>query len=297
MKKIYNLLLTAVALVSGLSLAACSDDETYTAGAESRGAYVYSAATSYTFLPADAQTFTVNVGRTYSDGEKTVELICDNDYIVDAATQVTFHEGETSVAVPVTVSLEIGQSEDFVFSVPNGEGTVYGNDSLTITVSRDYTWEDVGSAAFTDPIFEVEGTVIVQKAAEADNLYRFYAPYTTLFSQNGETVLPGEAHIQFTLDEDGTVDLTQRGFIDLETGTSLVGYSLYYVPSYYPDYCYIVNENGLISIVSLFTNGTSLYGPGVFEFDWNNGYPYAQEDEGDEPTEDEGNAEGDADAE
>ena len=279
MNKIFKYFMMVVVAIAGLPFASCSDDDdNYTVGEASDGAYLYSDFSTKTFLPDDNQTFTINVGRTNTTGEQSFELKCNNEKFTVPST-VNFKAGESVVAVPVTFNMGLGDTETAQFTIPTDKSTVYGNDTVSVTISRDYTWEKIGTADFTDPIFtEASATVDVQKAKEGKNLYKFVTPMRTLYKQNGETELPGGVDLIFTMDEEGNITMDQ-GIYDIESGTSLIengAYQFYYACKNYPDYCYFENENGMITFSTLLLNGGKLYGPFTWTFNWNKGYPYAK---------------------
>ncbi len=268
-----------VVAIAGLSFASCSDDDdNYTVGEASDGAYLYSEFASKTFLPDDNQTFTINLGRTNASGEQTFELKCDNDKF-NAPSTVTFKAGESTVAIPVTFDMDLGSTETAQFTIPTAESSVYGDDTISVSITRDYTWEKIGTADFTDGIFtDAQATVDVQKAKEGTNLYKFVTPMRTLYKQNGETTLPGGVDLVFTMDEEGNITMDQ-GIYDVEDGTSLIengAYQFYYACERYPDMCFFDNDNGMITFSSLLLSGGSLYGPYTWTFNWNVGYPYAE---------------------
>lgn len=279
MNKIFKYFMMVVVAVAGMSLASCSDDDDdYSVGKPSDGAYLYSEFSSKTYLPDENQTFILNVARTNSVGEQTFELTCDNDKF-SAPSTVSFKDGESVVAVPVIFNIDLGETETVQFSVPEEESTVYGDYAVSVTVSRDYTWENVGTAEFYDDIFYgISAKVRVQKAKEGNNLYKFVAPMREAFKQNGEEVLPGGVDLIFTMDEDGNITMDQ-GIYDIENGTSLIengGYQFYFACERYPDMCYFDNDNGMITFSTLLYDGESLYGPYTWTFNWNDGYPLAK---------------------
>lgn len=279
MNKIFKYFMMVVVAIAGLSFASCSDDDdNYTVGEASDGAYLYSEFASKTFLPDDNQTFTINLGRTNASGEQTFELKCDNDKF-NAPSTVTFKAGESTVAIPVTFDMDLGSTETAQFTIPTAESSVYGDDTISVSITRDYTWEKIGTADFTDGIFtDAQATVDVQKAKEGTNLYKFVTPMRTLYKQNGETTLPGGVDLVFTMDEEGNITMDQ-GIYDVEDGTSLIengAYQFYYVCERYPDMCFFDNDNGMITFSSLLLSGGSLYGPYTWTFNWNVGYPYAE---------------------
>ena len=279
MNKIFKYFMMVVVAIAGLSFASCSDDDdNYTVGEASDGAYLYSDFSTKTFLPDDNQTFTINVGRTNTTGEQSFELKCDNDKFTVPST-VNFKAGESVVAVPVTFNMDLGDTQTAQFTVPSDKSTVYGNDTISVTISRDYTWVKIGTADFTDDIFTgASATIDVQKAKEGKNLYKFVTPMRTLYKQNGQTELPGGVDMIFTMDEEGNITMDQ-GIYDVESGTSLIedgAYQFYYACKRYPDYCFFDNDNGVITFSTLLLSGGKLIGPYTWTFDWNNGYPYAE---------------------
>ena len=265
--------------IAGLSFASCSDDDdNYTVGEASDGAYLYSDFSSKTFLPDDNQTFTINVGRTNTTGEQSFELKCDNDKFTVPST-VNFKAGESTVVVPVTFNIDLGATETAQFVIPTEKSTTYGDDTISVSITRDYTWIKIGTADFTDNIFtDLSATVDVAKAKEGTNLYKFVTPMRTLYKQNGKSELPGGVDLIFTMDENGKITM-DPGIYDVESGTSLIeqgAYQFYYETAHYGDYCFFDNENGLITFSSLLLTGGKLYGPYTWTFNWNTGYPYAK---------------------
>ena len=248
MNKIFKYFMMVVVAIAGLSFASCSDDDdNYNVGEFSDGAYLYSSFSS-----------------------------------------VTFKAGQKDVEVPVTCDLELGQSEDVMFTIPTDKSSVYGDDTLSLTIMRDYTWEKVGEANFTDGVFfGLEAVVDVMKAKEGTNLYKFACPLTTAFKQAGEEKLPGEADIQFTMDEQGNVSMAD-GIYDVETGTNFCAdddaslYQFYYVTKgNLASYCSFTNENGTFTFVPLLlADGANLYPCNGWTFVWTKGYPIKNSEEG-----------------
>lgn len=279
MNKIFKYFMMVVVAITGLSFASCSDnDDNYTVGEASDGAYLYSDFSSKTFVPDDTQTFTINVGRTNSTGEQSFELKCDNDKFSVPST-VNFKSGESVVAVPVTFNIDLGTTETAQFMIPTEKSTTYGDDTISVSITRDYTWVKIGTADFKDNIFtDQSATIDVSKAKEGKNLYKFVTPMRTLYKQNGESTLPGGVDMIFTMDENGNITMDE-GIYNIEDGTSLIedgAYQFYYETTHYGDYCFFTNDKGLITFSSLLLTGGKLYGPYTWTFDWNNGYPYAE---------------------
>ena len=279
MNKIFKYFMMIAIAIAGLSFASCSDDDdNYTVGEASDGAYLYSDFSSKTFLPDDNQTFTINVGRTSTTGEQSFELKCDNDKFTVPST-VNFKAGESTVVVPVTFNIDLGATETVQFTIPTDKSSVYGDDTISVSITRDYTWVKIGTADFTDKIFtDAQATIDVEKAKERTNLYKFVTPMRTLYKQNGETELPGGVDLIFTMDETGKITMDQ-GIYDVESGTSLIeqgAYQFYYETAHYGKYCFFDNKNGFITFSTFLLSGGSLYGPETWTFDWNVGYPYAE---------------------
>ena len=283
MNKIFKYFMMVVVAVAGISMTSCSsDDDNYSAGEASDGAFLYSDFSEKTYFPSDTQAFSINVGRTNSESDATYQLICTNDKFV-APTSVSFKAGETTVSVPVSFDIDLGSTETVGFKLADN-ATVYGVDSISLSITRDYTWEVIGTADFTDAIFtDYKAKVYVSKAKELDNLYKFVAPMTYAYKQNGEDAEPGESDLKFTMDEEGNITPASEGLWEVENGTTVIyngSYSLYFNSSRYGQYCYVDNNSGKITWSWLLYNKSkgSLDGPYTWSFDWNVGYPYATSD-------------------
>lgn len=257
----------AVLLFTGCT----AGDEDYTPAEKQSGAYLYSSASSYTFLPDDQQTFALNVARTDASEAQTLTVSCDNDGASYNHT-VSFAAGETSKAVPVTVDLGLGESVSLTFTLPSDAGFDYGDDTLTVTVKRDYNWLDAGYGTFTDGMFSLgESTVYVQHA-EGTSLYRFVQPYAVLCEAAGEEELPTGGNITFTF-ENGTYSM-EDGLYSLDESESVLPYQLYWNTSSYADYCNASVDGTTITVNALLYDGSGLYvGAPLFTFDWVDGFP------------------------
>ena len=289
MNKIFKYFMMVVVAIAGLSLASCSDDDdNYNVGEFSDGAYLYVDSTDVVFGPTDQQVFTVKIGRTDATEAQTLSLTCNNDKFT-APTSVSFAAGEKDVVIPVTCTLELGQSEDVSFTIPTDKSAVYGDDSISMTITRDYTWEKVGTVEFSDGLFGLSATVDVMKAKEYESIpeagdtisyYKFVTPMTVAFKQAGEEELPGGVDFKFYMDNKGTVQPLADGFYDIEKGTSLVGYQFYY--DHTKDDCIFKNENGEFTFSAFLSNGTAFtQSTYSWIFDWKDGYPIKNTEEGD----------------
>lgn len=283
MNKILKYFMMVVVAIAGMSLSSCSDsDDNYSVGEFSKGAYLYADATDVVFGPSDVQTFAIKVGRTDASEAQTINLTCDND-LFTAPNSVTFKAGEKDVTVPVSCNLDLGQSEDVNFIIPTDKSSVYGDDTISMSITRDYTWEKIGTAEFADGLYNLSATVDVMKAKEYESTtadgtaicyYKFATPMATAFKQAGEEELPGGVDFKFYMDAKGNLQPLADGFYDIEKGTSLIGYQFYYNTSRYSDYCSFINENGTFTFTSFVTpDGSNLYGPITWAFEWKDGYP------------------------
>lgn len=275
MNKIFQKMsMAALALLSVLALASCdAGDEDYTAGAPDPGYYLSASSTSLTYSSDENQVLPLVVGRTDSTAAGSVTLTCDNSAF-QVPSSVSFAAGEKTKTVMVPFDMKIGTTEKVTFSVPSDQATVYGADSLTFTVLRDYVWESAGSGTFTDNIlYGVSGTVAVEHAT-GTNIYRWVTPFNSLFRQAGESDLPMGGNIQFTVDN-GTVSLAD-GIYYPDDSKTVIPYFLYYDTANYPNYCNVSVEGSVVT-VNLLAGETSNMTPaytGSIVFDWTEGCPW-----------------------
>lgn len=275
MNKIFQKMsMAALALLSVLALASCdAGDEDYTAGAPDPGYYLSASSTSLTYSSDENQVLTLVVGRTDSTAAGTVNLKSDNPTF-QVPSSVDFAAGEKSKTVMVPFDLPIGSTETVTFTVPSDESTVYGSDSLTFTVKRDYKWESAGSGTFTDNVlFAISGVVSVENAV-GTNLYRWVSPYNSLFRQAGESDLPTGGNIQFTVDN-GTVSLADGIYYPDDSKTA-IPYFLYYDTANYPNYCNL-SVDGSVVTINLLAGEVKDMQPaytGSIVFDWTEGCPW-----------------------
>lgn len=195
--KILNKLMLLAAVVGG-ALASCSDDHDYTPGEKDAGSYLYTDATSYSFLPEDEQTIVVNVGRTDATKAEKVKLSVDNENF-SIPSSVSFAAGEKSKKVNLTFDITTGTTEKVIISVDPKNSTVYGTDSLALTVTRDYTWISLGFVPFSSEFFGVglEGdySVELRQAKENPTTYKLIDPFELgtnfIFQLDGQPEIGG----------------------------------------------------------------------------------------------------------
>ena len=275
MNKIFQKMsMAALALLSVLALASCdAGDEDYTAGAPDPGYYLSASSTSLTYSSDENQVLALVVGRTDSTAAGTVNLTSDNPAF-QVPSSVDFAAGEKSKTVMVPFDLPIGSTETVTFTVPSDESTVYGADSLTLTVKRDYKWENAGSGTFTDNIlYSISGVVSVEHAV-GTNLYRWVSPFNSLFRQAGESDLPTGGNIQFSVDN-GTVSFADGIYYPDDSKTALP-YFLYCATANYPNYCNL-SVDGSVVTINLLAGEVKDMQPaytGSIVFDWTEGCPW-----------------------
>ncbi|MCR5076429.1 MAG: hypothetical protein K6A82_00070 [Prevotella sp.] len=264
--------LMALASIAVLGFTSCAaDDEDYAAGESDPGAYLYTDNADITLVPDDAQSFILKVGRTDSTTAGTVELKKDNDAF-KAPSTVSFAAGQSVVEVPVTFDMEIGTKESVTFSVPSEQATVYGHDSLTVTVNRDYTWQEAGYGTFDDELFSgYKGTVYVEKAKERDGLYRLVSPYANVYKQNGESDLPTGGNIQFTF-KDGKASMADGEYVIDESG-KVISYTLNYDAANNAQECFVTVDGSVLTFHLLALKGGKVEGSGSFIFTWDDSFP------------------------
>ncbi|MBP7359828.1 MAG: hypothetical protein WCR36_07870 [Bacteroidaceae bacterium] len=194
-----------MALMSVLLLSACSDDYEYTPAENnltSSQAYVYAEnGTSLSFVPTDAETFTVKLGRSVTTDKATVALTTTNNKFTVPST-VTFAAGQKTVDVPVTFDMAIGTTENVTIALDKNNSNPYGADSLSMTIKRDYSWKSLGEGLFTSEFFGGSWSTVVYKA-DGVNVYKLKDLY-----KEGTDII-------FELSEDGK---TLKTFNKQETG-------------------------------------------------------------------------------
>lgn len=266
-----------MALLGVMTLASCDDgDEDYTPGEQDSGYYLYSTSSSYTVNADEQEVISIYVARTDSSEAGSVDLTCDNS-IFNCPSSVSFSAGEKTKAVLIPFDMEIGETETVTISVPSAEATVYGTDSLTLTVTRDYNWVSAGTATFYDDfLYGLTASVDVQHAS-GTNIYRLLQPYTVAFQAAGETTLPVSDNLQFTADSEGNVTVSD-GFFYPDQTKSVIPYFLYYDAVNYPSYCNVVVEGTKVTINCLggSTDDMAVAYVGDIAFDWVDGCPWSE---------------------
>lgn len=270
MKKLYTYSYIILSAMLGMVSTACTEETEHPdSPLQNEGMRAYfmeDNTTSYTFLPDDMQELTLTIGRQSTEAG-TVHLTCDAEG-VDVPATVDFAAGEQQKTVTITCNLEIGESVAPTVVIANEDSYLYGVPSLTVDVLRDYTWEDAGTASYTDALFGLgTGNVTIQKAKEdaEGTLYRLKDLYYTLSGGDADQI-----SLKFRLDDgyNGASIEPQGEYFALG-----VGYYHLYDPETYPEYCYLTNEGNLFKVgLVLSQDGATPYTYYEDSFEWN-GWP------------------------
>ena len=201
-KKLINRILLAVAATALLIGCSEFEDTEIVSPLDDNGSGAYisnETATDLVYTPDLDQSFDIMVGRSSGEGAASFSFdIVDADSVFTVPT-VTFASGETSVNLTITFDLPIGTSSVLSLKVPDEEVSLYGMDSIGISVSRDYTWVNAGVIAFTSDWAGTTADLDLETTLEDPTLYRILSPYYVL--EPDYCPEPGY-HIQFHLDED-----------------------------------------------------------------------------------------------
>ncbi len=127
---------TALALMGlAVSLTSCSDDDDYTVGAQSPGAFFQSALPSTVNLSDEAGTFTVELNRTGADAPSsyTVTLTdADNTGLFTTQTEAVFSEGEISTELVVSYDpAKVEYDKEYKLTLSVSPASDYGNASYS----------------------------------------------------------------------------------------------------------------------------------------------------------------------
>lgn len=212
MKAINKYFLIALAGVF-LTLTACSDDierEPSPVPTDGIQAYVYADATSLTYLPNDEQSFVVKVARQKTEEAATVHLSTDAAGVNLPAT-VDFAAGEAVKDVQVTFDIPIGSSLAVTITIPEEEGYVYADNTVTVNIARDYTWLNIGTGVYTSSAFGQSWPQPIQRAKEA-NVYKLVdcivEGYPMIFTLSADNQTLEAWELQETGYEDATYGMT-----------------------------------------------------------------------------------------
>lgn len=149
---------------SALTLTSCYDEkgDDYTPAVAEAGAYLIAENTDVLFAADAEQVLTVKLGRTDAS-VSSVSLTCDNSKF-NVPSSVSLNGDETEVKIPF--NMLGGTTEPVTITITDG-GTPFGLSTLTLNVTRDFVWVNIGTGLFTSeffedaweqPVFQAEGT-------------------------------------------------------------------------------------------------------------------------------------------
>lgn len=240
-------------------------------------AFIYdNAPRSYAVTPDKAQSFELTFGRYNESQAATVDLqVKDNNNKFNVPA-LSFAAGEKIKKINISYDLAIGSSSQLTIIIPKEQAYWYGNDSITISVKRDYTWLDAGAVNFISAWAGTSAEVKMQKAKEGNGLYRLLDVYNIL---EPDYAPKKGYHLQITLDENyNAVSLPVR-FNDIgETSSTGGWWFLYWNPAQYGKFYNVGNKYTIEGAwASSDAAGTvTLRSLAKEEFIWTKGYPLAQ---------------------
>ena len=276
--KLYTILLISA---TTLSMIACSDyeDTEVASPVPEGGTQAFISANTpadLSYTPEKDQSFEVTIGR-HNETEATSFFleITDEGSFFTLPSEVSFAAGETVKTITISFDMEIGESGDLTLIVPDADRYIYGLDSVTISVLRDYTWEDAGIVSFTSAWAGGTADLSVQQAKEGDNLYRIVSPYYVL--EPDYCPNPGY-HVEFTLDD----SFNAKSVITSDIGEVATGSSNWWLywdsTGPHASDCTFTNDGNSFSITGRWAYGTSAenltdYASATESFVWTTGYP------------------------
>lgn len=209
MKKILYSLVTALFV---LSFSACNNNDT-------EGVYYHAkntevafakASGSYFFAGTDPGEYNVTLIRGNANGEASVPVTMadESGYFTVPAT-VNFADGAYEADLTVTFNkeaLEIGKKYTISLSIP--ENPIAGKlIKYSLSVTRDYTWENIGTGMYYSQFFGESWEQPVDKAKEG-NIYRLpdciYEGYPLVFTLSDD----GQSLVSWDPQPMGYVDAT-----------------------------------------------------------------------------------------
>ncbi len=149
-----------LACLSVLTLTSCYDEkgDDYTPATKEAGAFLYAASTDVKFAADDEQVLTIMVGRTESS-VSSATLTCDNSKF-NVPSSVSLSSDLTTVSIPF--NMQGGTTETVTFTI--NDGSPYGAKNLTMNVTRDFVWVNIGTGLFTSAFFQEAWEQVVLQA-------------------------------------------------------------------------------------------------------------------------------------
>lgn len=177
-----------LACLSVLTLTSCYDEkgDDYTPATKEAGAFLYAASTNVKFAADAEQVLTIMVGRTESS-VSSATLTCDNSKF-SVPSSVNLSGDLTAINIPF--SMQGGTTETVTFTI--NDGSPYGAKNLTMNVTRDFVWVNIGTGLFTSEFFEEAWE---QDVLQAEGTQKYILP--NVYGFDGYD-------LAFELTEDGT---------------------------------------------------------------------------------------------
>lgn len=187
MKKI-NLILGA--LVCLFAFSACTEEVEYTPATleGANGVYFPSTSQASVALKSDANTYDVQICRTDTAAEQTVQLTVETNDTIGALQipdSVTFAAGQSSANLTINYDFaKMGYGNEFAvqISIDPAVASTVGLSSYAFTVVVPEPWKSLGMATFTDTFFFLDSyKVEVQQNELNPNYFRLVYPYHEAF--------------------------------------------------------------------------------------------------------------------
>lgn len=276
----FKVLMATLTLLGGFLFAACDTEnvrDTYTPTNQS-------ISFEQKQLPQALSTnaeyiYEVKLLRVKSDGNYTAHYTLTTEtvdnFVDETQGSVSFESGQNAATIKVKATgMEKGKIYKAILALAESEKaqrdpaitTVF--DTTSISIKCDYEWEKAGRVSFTDFTFSDDGatdTVVVEHG-KGSNVYRLVEPYS-VYRADG---VKG-ADIEFKLDENHAAS-KDVGTFPLET-TNALGYTMYWNPVKYPNYCALTSEGNVYTFTFLVAKGGKLYPGGKFTYKWFEGWP------------------------
>lgn len=190
--KIFKSSLLALLAITGAAMTSCSDDNNYTAGLPSDGAYFGESASKVEFS-LEENSFPVIVSRTSAQADATVSITAvDESGLFTVPTSVTFNGNELSATLNISYDpATIEQDVNYPITLSVSPATEYGISNYSFTAVSPSPWTSLGKCTYTDDFittfynvpnetYEVE----IQQNDITPGLYRLVNPYGKLYPYN-----------------------------------------------------------------------------------------------------------------
>lgn len=241
--KFFKLYTIAALALASVAFTGCDDNDDFTPGAQSAGAYFNDEAAANYEIEGDVNSVTFDIYRSVSGPEATFTLNVENPdaSIFDAPASVTFAADEATAPYTITfdpAKISDGESFKFTITLPEGTASNYGAGSYTFSIGKPEAWESIGKGLYTDDIacslYNIGGgktltwEVEIQQSCDDPRLYRLVNPYAAFAKIVSGAIYDNSKSydISFRIREDNSVVMTPNPFA---TGLTLdAGYGMIY---------------------------------------------------------------------